>query len=433
MKNRRALLFLASLCTVLVLGNLFASGVSGKKFSESFPASACPPTGVGMSSLVSTASGNTPFRNVAGKISSFKKIKSSRYQIASDPILIDGQQVTPVIWQSVPGSWAGSAICSSPQGEQWFVGGAGDITSKGRLLLVNSGMSEAIVDVAVWSESGVQTGKVISFPANSFTQIKLDALAPGQSKLTLRVIPRAGRVSAYMVDERGRGLRSLGGDLVSPASATSKDFVIAGIPHQIIKATPTSHILRILAPGGVSANVHVDLISKDGTFAPVGLDQRSIAPGVVTEIVLAPEIAATAFSLRVQSDQPVVAAVFSPLSLSGPRDFMWNTATPPLVPFTIAVTGLQPTLVFSGDEISLKIDARLSSGKVQSSRIAGQDIVIWKSPTNALSLMISSVSNGVYGAVIVTSTSGVGGFPLTPGSVLTRAAIPNSNISVINR
>lgn len=433
MKVRRASIVAVVLVMTVALSNFLTTTVSTKKYSESYPAVACPPSASGLSAEVSAGSKNTLYRKIAGKVGALTPVKSPLFKIVSDPILLDGADITSVAWQSQSGIWAGATLCTSPQGEQWFVGGTAGVTSKGRLLLVNSGLSEAIVDVAVWSENGTQSGKVLTVRANSFLKVGLDLIAAGQSRLSVRVTPRSGRVSAFMVDERVKGLQRLGGDFVNSVGSPATDFVIPGIPHQILKGKESSHVLRILAPGSADANIQVDLISKDGVFTPVGLDGRDIQKGTVTDIVLNPMIAASAFSLRIRSDQPVVAGVFSPFTISGHRDFLWNSATARLVPMTLAVNGLAVTLIFTGETIDLKIQTRLSSGKVENSRITGSDIAIWKAPSNSATVKISDIRSGAYGGGLVTSPSGIGFFPLVPGSALTRAAIPISNIWVINR
>lgn len=433
MKVRRAGIVVVVLVMTIVLSNFLTTTVSTKKYSESYPAVACPPSASGLSAEVSAGSRNALYRKIAGKVEVLTPVKSSLFKIANDPILLDGADITSVTWQSQVGIWAGATLCTSPQGEQWFVGGTADITSKGRLLLVNSGLSEAIVDVAIWSENGAQSDTVLTVRANSFIKVGLDSIAAGQSRLSIRVMPRSGRVSAFMVDERVKGLQRLGGDFVNSVGSPATDFVISGIPHQILKGKESSHVLRILAPGSADANIQVDLISKDGVFTPVGLDGRDIQKGAVTDIVLNPMITASAFSLRIRSDQPVVAGVFSPFTISGHRDFLWNSATARLVPMTLAINGLAVTLIFTGETINLKIQTRLSSGKVENSTITGSDIAIWKAPSNSATVKISDIRSSVYGGGLMTSPSGIGFFPLVPGSALTRAAIPISNIWVINR
>ena len=266
-----ALIFLLSAAT-LVSANLLEKKASINKFSQTFPAAVCPPTEAGLNGQVSTGSRNTLSRKVIRNSTVLVPVKSSRFPVGADPVLLEGSSMTSLTWQSLASKWAGATLCKSPANDEWFVGGTGDVTSKGRLLLVNSGLSKAIVDVALWSENGPLAPKVFTVEPNSFSQVRLDALAVAQNQLVVRVTPRSGRVSTFMIDERSRGLSSLGGDFVNSVATPKTDFMITGIPNQIVNSRSVGHVLRILAPGNAKATVSVELISGDGTFIPVGLD-----------------------------------------------------------------------------------------------------------------------------------------------------------------
>ena len=433
MRIRRLIIVALALVMTLTVSNLLTARVTAHNFSQSYPAVVCPPTDSNVASVVSTASTNTPFRIILGKSTLLAPIKSTQYVIKQNAILLDQGDVTSVTWQAYSGVWAGASLCLAPQADQWFVGGSGDVTSKGRLVVVNSGLSAAIVDVAVWSERGVQSGKVLTVPANSSVRVALDSLAAGQVRLTLRVTSRSGRVNAFLIDERKKGLQTLGGDLVSSDEFPRTDFVITGIPQQSIGGKNGGHFLRVLTPGNIDANIRVDLISKDGVFAPVGLDGRDILQGHVVDIPLNPTINASAFSLHIRSDQPIVAAVYSLLKVKKHQDFIWNSVTSPLEPLTLALKGLSAVFVFTGDLVRLKVSTRLTNGSLKVATLVGSDILMWKVPADALTVRLSDIRYPISGAGLLSSASGVGTFPLTPGSTLARAAIPLSNIEVINR
>ncbi len=433
MKIRRALIIVGVIVFTLTASNFLTTGGVTLKFSQSYPAVVCPPTDSNVRAQVSIASKQTPFRTIVGKSTALTPIKTTRYSITKNAILLDQGQVSSLTWQDLPGVWAGSTLCRAPQGDQWFVGGTADVTGKGRLYVVNSGLSDAIVDVMVWSEAGLQSGKVLTVPANSSARVSLDVLATGASRLAIRVTPRSGRVNAFLIDERGKGLKTLGGDAVNSIDFPRTDFVLSGIPHQVTKGRGGPHTLRILVPGNIDANIRVDSISKDGVFVPVGLDGRDIPHGQVVDIALSPNIAYTAFSLRIRSDQPIVAGVYTPLRMSDHQDIVWNSASPQLVPMTMAITGLSPTLVFTGDTVDLVVTTRLATGRIKTAHITGSDAVIWKVPDNAQSITISDIKSEVAGSGLMTSASGVGAFPLAVGSTLAKAAIPVSDIAVINR
>lgn len=433
MKIRRLLVIIVVIVSTLVASNFLISGGAQVRFSQNYPAVVCPPTDSDVSAQVSIVSKKTPFRKIVGKSTALAPIKSTRYSITKDAILLDQGEVSSLTWQSRPGIWAGATLCRAPQGDQWFVGGTADVTGKGRLYVVNSGLSDAIVDVAVWTEAGPQAGKVLTVPANFSSRVSLDLLAAGASRLAIRVTARSGRVNAFLIDERGKGLKTLGGDAVNSVDFPRTDFVLSGIPHQVTKGKGGPHTLRILVPGNVDANIRVDSISKDGVFVPVGLDGMVVPHGQVVDIALSPTIAYSAFSLRIRSDQPIIAGVYTPLRMSDHQDFVWNSATPQLVPMTMAITGLSPTFVFTGDSIDLIVAIRLGTGATKTAHLTGSDALIWKVPDNAQSITISNIKSEVSGSGLITSASGVGAFPLAVGSTLTRAAVPASDIAVINR
>ena len=413
--------------------NAITSKSGGSHYSQSYPSIACPASGSGLNGWVSVQSTSTPIRKIAPKSTNFVRSKYSAFSIKSDPILINSAGVTSIASQSLTGTWSGATLCSAAQGEQWFVGGTADVSSKGYVHLVNSGLSDAIVDITAWSENGPQVGKVVSVKGNSSAVVPLDVIAAGQSRLVLRVTPRAGSVTSFLIDQRSLGLKPLGGDIVNSAMAPSNDLVITGIPHQIVKGVSSAHILRIVSPGLVDANVRVDLISTDGVFVPVGLDAKSITQGVVTDITLSPTITSHIFSLRIHSDQPVEAGVYSLDNASGHRDFVWSTSAPALAPMTIAVNSLNPIFYFTGDKIEVSVSTRLTSGKVRSQTLVGTDVSGWIPPKNSQTITITHVGPGVFGSVLLRTSNGISSVPLAPSSKLTRASVPRSDIAVINR
>lgn len=433
MKIRRLIIVVCSLGITLTISNFLTPKIGSQSYSESYPAVVCPPTDRSLTSAVSTASTTTPFRKIQKKFTALSPIGRTQYAIQGDPILLDQGQITSVTWQSLSGIWGGANLCMAPQGDQWFVGGTADVTSKGRLVVVNSGLSDSIADVTVWSERGIQSGKVLTIPANSSIRVGLDSLAAGRANLTLRVAARSGRVNAFLIDERKRGLNTLGGDFVGSEEFPRTDFVISGIPHQISTGKGNRHFLRILVPGNTNANIRVDLISRDGVFSPVGLDGRDVPQGRVTDFALNPTINASMFSLHIRSDQPIVAAVYSVLRVANHQDFVWNSVTPNLTPMTLALKGLNPVLVFTGEKIRLKVTTRLTSGVTRTVSLAGTDILTWRAPDKVFTVTFSDIRSPISGAGIIRTISGIGSFPLVPGSLLARAAVPVSNIQVINR
>lgn len=435
MKIKRPALFIGVFAISILLTNFVSGVVKTTRFSESYPSVVCPPTLRGVTSQVSVRSKKTMFQSVESKSTKKKALGVTRYLIAKDSLSIEANGVTPTIWQSRANMWAGSAICSEPTSEQWFVGGTADVTSRGKLIVINSGLGSAIVDIGSWSARGKGPVKTITVRAKSSIITALDMFAPGESVIALHVVPRSGRISAFMLDEQGKGLKNLGGDFVNSANALGKEIYISAIPNQKKNEKPTAHKLRIVNPNGVDATITAELISSDGSFIPVGLNARKIKAGSVSEITLKPKILANVFALRITSDEPITGSVFTMVRVKGQNgfvwDFVWNTPSPKLAKFRLAVAGLSPLLVFTSQNINIGMEVLFANGKTMRKTLKGSDIVSWRVPDNAKVISFIGVSSATYGAALIASTNGYGAIPLVAGSSLSKAAIPNSNIGAL--
>ncbi|CAB4532818.1 MAG: hypothetical protein F2521_02825 [Actinobacteria bacterium] len=433
MKFGRSIGLLAVLLSALCIGGLLSVAVTTKSYSESYPAVVCPPTITGLSSQISLASKKTPFQRLQNRTTKTAPVKVLRLPVKRDSLVFNSEGVTPVVWQSKASSWAGGALCTGPATSQWFVGGTADITTKGRLIIVNSGLSDAIIDIQSFTENGKQPLRTITVVSKNYLIIPIDSLAPGDKNLTVHVAPRSGRINAFMIDEQGKGLKALGGDLINFAPSASKSVMIPAIPHQIVKNTKAlPHTLRILTPGDVDANVTAEVLSADGVFVPVGLTSRSISAGIVTELQFTPNITSTIMGIRITSTEPIVAAIKSTVTTSGKKDFVWSTSAPALIPLTIAISGLNPLISFTGESINVALDVTLNNGKVVRKILKGTDIATWRAPESARSFTIVKVGPDTFAGALVSSVNGYGYFPIAPGSVLTKIELPDSNIRVLN-
>lgn len=432
MKFKRPIFIIAITSATLLFGNLTPGSTVDRDFSESYPSVVCPATPSGESSAISVPSTQTGSRVLGKNLNIFKPTRTLRLQQGINPTILDTKNFTSPVWQIKRGVWAGATICSAPSTSQWFVGGNADVTSKGKLLLVNSGLSAAIVDIGMWSEAGIRPTRVITLKANSSTIQNLSALDPGAEKITLHVVPRSGRVNAFLIDERGRGLRALGGDVVNPTTEPSKVIIIPAIPQMNRSGNALGHSLRLLAPGDIPAQVSVELISTKGTFTPFGLNERTIQPGVVTEFDLDLQLAPSTFALKISADRPIVGSVYSPTFAQGKSDFLWSTATDPMSEYSLAVSGLAPLFSFTGDRVSISLTVLFINKKEKNFEIDGEGIATFRVPENARTVIFKKVSPQTYGGALVATQSGYGFFPLIPGSELTRSLLPSQNIRVLN-
>ena len=432
MKFKNGAILGVVIAMVLLATNLFDANTNARQYSKSYPAVVCPPNPAGVTTTTSVSSKKTPYYRIGNKSTKLVNIKTLRYSSVSDPILLQTEGVTPVSFQSRTSVWAGSVLCTAPATSQWFVGGTSDVSSKGVIYLVNSGLSVAIADIFTWSENGEQAVKTISLKANSTVAVKLDSLAPGDSNIVVKVVARSGRVNSFLVDERVKGLQKLGGDSVNTILAPARKLVISGIPQQIVKKKVPTHYLRLFVPGVADANFTLELLSSNGRFIPIGYNERKLISGSVVELKLTPEVAKGAFAIQLTSDQPLVAAIRSRTTSNGVSDFLWSTPSPALAPMQIAIGGILPKIIFAGDAIAIDLKVEFSNGKVKEQSITGSDLVSWQVPNNATAITVLRAGVDNYAGALIAAKSGYAFFPIASGAELTKVAIPSSNIRVLN-
>ena len=431
MRRKGAIELAFAVAIILFFSNVLTYTVKTDRVAESYPAVVCPPSDSGLNTQISFTSPKVEIRKTGTSSMAVSQVGARRITSPAQAVIADTGSNTPIAWQARTGVWAGAVACIAPITQQWFIGASADVTSKGSLTIVNSGLGKALVQISLFTENGSQANRSISIRANSFTTLPLTTLVPGAKSIAIGVLPLTGRVNAFVIDERGKGLRALGGDLVNSVEAPTRSVVIPAIPQQTGKKSSTPHLLRILVPGQVSAHISATIASTDGIFPPAGIDGKTIPAGKVIEIPLDYQMASGKFALIINSDQPLLASVFSKTLVNGKGDFVWSTSAPQLTPFTLAVTGVSPTLVFTGGSIRVKAQLTRINGSTQTIEIDGEDIATFQVPDRVRSITFSKVSGKTYGAALITSQSGYGYIPLLSGSELTKSSIPRSNIRVL--
>ena len=429
--NNRALRLFAAITAVLLLGNLLTFTTKSNRYSESYPAVVCAGNSAGQSSVIALSSPKTQVRKTGTSTMAFKDSRARRLAGTAQATVIDAQAITPISWQVRTGVWGGGLTCLAPVTSQWFVGATADLTSKGTLSIANSGLGKALVGITVYTEAGVQAEQLVSVKANSLMTMQLSTLAPGAKSIAIHIKPQTGRVNAFVIDERGRGLQALGGDTVNSMEAPAKSMVIPAIPQQTGRNTSLPHTLRVLFPGEVGAPINVEIASTDGTFSPTGIDGKMIPAGKVVDIPLNVIMKSGKFALRLKSERPFVASVFTKTTALRKTDFLWSTAVPPLTKSIYSITGMAPLLVFTGAAIDIDLELTSIKGKKQRVSLRGDEIATYQLSDRIRSFEILKTSDATYGAGLITSKSGFGYAPLVPGSTLTRTTIPRSNIRVL--
>jgi hypothetical protein len=405
---------------------------------KSYPATVCPANLSDSTSTSVLPSSKTLVKQIPSKKNTLAKAKTSFY-LSSNPLLVEGNSETSINVTRSKSSSLAMVVCSISSGDQWFVGGSGAVTSKSSLAIINSGLSTSIVDLIVYSSTSVSSVISVRILKNSSKRIYLDTLAPGENSLVIHAITRSGRVTTFLHDQRQRGLVALGGDFVSQGADPATRVVIpavSNISRTSRAAGNSNQTLRILAPGKISANVRVILVSTDGTFAPLELDDIYVKAGKVKDISFKPVVNSRNFSLVLTSDRPIVAAVKSSGVFNGANEFAWSTAGHELRDVTIFFGGLRPDVVFQGKNFEVDVQWTDKKRKVYSTTVRSgnsDNLATWLPKSGVLSARFSTVNGKVYGGAIFKEKIGFSHLPLVAGAQLESSAVPSSDTKVITR
>ena len=408
------------------------------KLTSSYPATVCPAIGDKVSSIAALTSSKINRRSIDGSSKRLNPGKSSVIPMKNDAILVEGNPGTSLTFAN--NGWKAVVPCSVSNGEQWFIGGSGALTSKSFLYISNSGFSESVVDIEIFTPNVLLEPREVSIPQNSTRKIAIDSLVPGEEAIAIAVKTKSGRVSSYLFDERKKGLKSLGADFVAPVATARKVVTIPAITGLLDKLVTNNnsvtHTLRLLVPASIDANIDVTVNSNDGNFIPIGLSQLEVKSQRLISIPLTFAPTGQPFSVIVESDQPIFASVFSNFTYGKSSEIAWATGADELSKWSVNLTGSRPILNFVGDEIDVQISATGTSGKKITKKVTGTNFQTWRAPTGLNRLEVTANRDEISGGVIFLPEVGKIGtsyLPMNNGANLETASEPISDARVISR
>lgn len=217
-----------------------------------------------------------------------------------------------------------TVACAEPSSDLWLLAGGGDAGRQERLVLTNPGANEVTVDLEVLGRRGLvasPSGATV-VPARGRVALLVDAISGAEASPALHVRVNGGSVSAVMTD------MWLDGSV--PAGAETTTATAPPSTTQIIPAyvTGTTGSLRLAVPGNRQAVVSAQLIGPDGASPLPGGVLR--VPPMSTGELPVKDLAPGRYSVRVSSDVPVVASMFSAWRYDGgPGDFTWSPSAEP--------------------------------------------------------------------------------------------------------
>ena len=306
---------------------------------------AATPSAVGRPAVVSAASGT---EIESGALDASASDPSVLTAASGAEALIAGAQSQSLASRQLRGLAVDS--CREPSSSSWIV--AGDTTTGRTALLTLSNPTDvdATVALRIWGEAGAvsapgMTGIVVA--ARSQQVLPLAGFALNIASTVIEVESRGGQVVASLQQSIIRAVDPGGIEIVGETHAPATSLAIPGVAivggvavEQLVgregyqDLTP---VLRVVAPGESDTSVRVSLVPE--TVAAAGMTfEVPLTAGKVLDIPLQ-ELAPDYYTVKIESDVPVVAGVRSavalPLATADPleapiTDLAWFAAPSPL-------------------------------------------------------------------------------------------------------
>ena len=183
MKKDLRFIAIAALLVVTILSMTLGGVESRVSQVKNYPATACPGSLADSSVVDVMPNPKVLAASIPSKQGKMRPIGSKIFATKKS-LLVDGGQITPISVAKGSSGWLAAINCSVSDGDNWFVGGSANVTSKGVISIVNSGLSGAQVDFKVYSTKAPHTiSKTI--PANSEVEVMVDLMMGDEFRASL--------------------------------------------------------------------------------------------------------------------------------------------------------------------------------------------------------------------------------------------------------
>jgi len=354
------------------------------------------------------------------------------------PPLMAGAQTQTAAEDDLAGLAASG--CGEASRSSWLVAGSNDLGQTSLLLLSNPTAVQASVDVSLYGESGqveAPGARGILVDAGTQRVVPLSGIGPNVKAPVVHVESHGGSVLASLQQSVVRGLDPGGVELASATAAPATHQIIPGMTVSGTAAaaggsggsetySDTAPALRVLVPGDKAATVRVGIVAEKGTVGGGSSATATLQPKTVQEIPL-DRLVDGAFTLTIDSNEPVVVAARTSVSADKAADFAWFDASRALRGDALVPVSKGPGAVVhlanpTAKDVSVTFGAS-GSGASAASGASGKSMTIPANtsigvPVSEASTYTVTDATGLFASVSYAGSGLSSSFPIEPPGAL---------------
>jgi Family of unknown function (DUF5719) len=312
-----------------------------------------------------------------------------------------------------------ASACRPPLMESWLVGGSAATGAADLVLLANPGLVAATVQLTVFGAGEPQTpagGTDLVVAPGSQIVVPLAGLVLGEESPVVRVSAVGAPVHAALQTSITRTLVPGGVDQVGAIALPEAQQIIPGVSVTdapgVVGSSETTTLARILAPA--SDGTATVTVTTVGAAEPITTTSVPLAAGKPTEVELTGLPIGT-YTVQVDSDAAVVAAVWQATGFDEGADFAWYTSAPSVDVASLfaAPTGPAPVLNLvnpTGQPISVVV-AATDGGRSDPVTVEAHSSASLRLASGTV-YSLDPESPGIRAALSLTGDGALAGFPV---------------------
>ncbi|MBB2976322.1 hypothetical protein FHX49_001896 [Microbacterium endophyticum] len=309
-----------------------------------------------------------------------------------------------------------ASSCQPALMDSWLVAGSATTGAADLIVLSNPGVVPATVQLTIYGATGAITpdgGTDVVIPAGSQRVLPLAGLALNEPTPVIRVTASGAPVAASLQSSVTRTLVPGGVDQVGAIQLASQTQVIPGVTiSKAARSGTVTTVLRVLS-AGTDATASVVVADEDGA---VLTEEVPLTADMPVEVDLS-ELKAGDYTVSVNADAAVVAAVWHATGLGEGSDIAWFSSAPEVnLSSTFAVaSGPSPTLTLANSsdaDTTVALEAVGSRGKDLEIDVPAGGTVTTNVVAEAVYVMTPDAP--VHAAITFSGDGQLSGYPVWP-------------------